>query len=69
MFIKDLRPGDVFTTRDSMTPYTFESARIQDGYAFVTYSLPGGTRSGYGTRPFSTVVLLTAAPDSDKVSA
>lgn len=63
MFIKDLNPGDVFVLPESGTPYTFESIRMQDGYAAVTYSLPGGTRSTYGTRPFSTVYLLDNASE------
>lgn len=59
MFIKDLQPGDRYVTQDSTgTVYRFESARIQDGYAAVTYTLPGGTRMTYGTKPMSTVVLV-----------
>lgn len=59
MFIKDLKPGDRFLTLDARgTVYRFESARIQDGYAAVTYTLPGGTRMTYGTKPMSTVVLV-----------
>jgi len=59
MFIKDLKPGDRYVTQDSTgTVYTFESIRCQDGYAAVTYRLPGGTRQTYGTRPMSTVVRL-----------
>lgn len=69
MFVTDLRKGDVFTTYDSMTPYTFQRVRTQDGYAYVTATLPNGTVTGFGTRPFSSVTLLTRASDSDKVSA
>lgn len=57
MFVKELTPGQMFTTPDTHgTVYRCESVRVQDGYAFVSYTVPGtDIRSGYPTRPLSTV--------------
>lgn len=50
MFIKDLTKNQSFVLPGQETVYIFESARIQDGYAYVTYSLMDSTR------PLSTVI-------------
>jgi hypothetical protein len=56
MFIKDLTKNQSFVLPGQETVYVAESVRVQDGYAYVTYSLMDGTRSGFGTRPLSTVI-------------
>ena len=57
MFVKELTPGQMFTTPDTKgTVYRCESVRVQDGYAYVSYTVPGtDIRNGYPCRPLSTV--------------
>ena len=57
MFVKELTKGQRFTTPDTKgTVYVAESIRVQDGYAYVTYTVEGtDIRSGFPTRPLSTV--------------
>lgn len=61
MFVKNLTPGTRFVTPASAytTEYVCESVRVQDGYAYVTYSIPGtDIRNGFPTRPLSTVTVI-----------